>query len=98
MLWIHQFCFRGSFISLAASKWMAKKSMRVQVIETPKNNSERWLLDTVKQQAEQAGIGMPEVGVFDSPQPNAFATGMKKSLDIFVAPDLSEPLIYLYIQ
>ncbi|MEM8843422.1 MAG: protease HtpX [Pseudomonadota bacterium] len=78
------FGFGGSFISLAASKWMAKKSMGVQIIETPKNNTERWLLDTVKTQAEQAGIGMPEVGVFDSPQPNAFATGMKKN-DALVA-------------
>ena len=78
------FGFGGSFISLAASKWMAKKSMRVQVIETPKNNSERWLVETVRHQAEQAGIGMPEVGVFDSPQPNAFATGMKKN-DALVA-------------
>ena len=78
------FGFGGSFISLAASKWMAKKSMRVQVIETPGNNSERWLVETVRRQAEQAGIGMPEVGVFDSPQPNAFATGMKKD-DALVA-------------
>ena len=78
------FGFGGSFISLAASKWMAKKSMRVQVIESPKNSSERWLVETVRRQAEQAGIGMPEVGVFDSPQPNAFATGMKKN-DALVA-------------
>ena len=78
------FGFGGSFISLAASKWMAKKSMRVQVIDTPNNNSERWLVETVRRQAEQAGIGMPEVGVFDSPQPNAFATGMKKN-DALVA-------------
>jgi heat shock protein HtpX len=78
------FGFGGSFISLAASKWMAKKSMRVKVIETPGNNSERWLVETVRRQAEQAGIGMPEVGVFDSPQPNAFATGMKKD-DALVA-------------
>ncbi|MEM7020754.1 MAG: protease HtpX [Pseudomonadota bacterium] len=73
------FGFGGSFISLAASKWMAKKSMGVQIIESPKNNTERWLVETVRRQAEQAGIGMPEVGVFDSPQPNAFATGMKKN-------------------
>lgn len=71
--------FGGSFISLAMSKWMAKKSMGVQIIESPSNASEKWLIDTVRQQAEQAGIGMPEVGVFQSPQPNAFATGMNKN-------------------
>ncbi len=78
------FGFGGSFVSLAISKWMAKKSMGVRVIESPSNDTERWLVDTVRQQAEQAGIGMPEVGVFDSPQPNAFATGMKKN-DALVA-------------
>ena len=71
--------FGGSFISLAISKWMAKKSMGVQIIERPSNSSEQWLVDTVARQAEQAGIGMPEVGIFESPQPNAFATGMKKN-------------------
>lgn len=71
--------FGGSFISLAMSKWMAKKSMRVQIIETASNTNEKWLLETVRRQAEQAGIGMPEVGIFDSPQPNAFATGMNKN-------------------
>lgn len=71
--------FGGSFISLAMSKWMAKKSMGVQIIESPSNASEKWLIDTVRQQAEQADIGMPEVGVFQSPQPNAFATGMNKN-------------------
>ncbi len=78
------FGFGGSFVSLAISKWMAKKSMGVKVIETPSNDAERWLVETVRRQAEQAGIGMPEVGVFDSPQPNAFATGMKKN-DALVA-------------
>lgn len=71
--------FGGSFISLAMSKWMAKKSMGVQIIENPSNASEKWLVDTVRQQAEQAGIGMPEIGIFQSPQPNAFATGMNKN-------------------
>ncbi len=71
--------FGGSFISLAISKWMAKKSMGVQVIDEPSNSSERWLVETVRRQADQAGIGMPEVGVFQSPQPNAFATGMNKN-------------------
>ncbi len=73
------FGFGGSFISLAISKWMAKRSMGVKVIEQPSNSSERWLVETVRRQAEQAGIGMPEVGLFDSQQPNAFATGMKRN-------------------
>lgn len=73
------FGFGGAFISLAISKWMAKRSMGVKVIEQPANRSEQWLLETVGRQAEQAGIGMPEVGVFDSPQPNAFATGMNRN-------------------
>ena len=71
--------FSGSFISLAISKWSAKKGMGVHVIEKPANNDEQWLLDTVKQQAGQAGIGTPEVGVFESPQPNAFATGINRN-------------------
>ncbi len=78
------FGFGGSFISLAISKWMAKKSMGVQIIESPRNASERWLVETVQRQAEQAGIGMPEVGVFNAPQPNAFATGMNRN-DALVA-------------
>lgn len=69
----------GSFISLAMSKWMAKKSMGVQLIENPSNQQEQWLVSTVEMQAREAGIGMPEVGVFNSPQPNAFATGMSKN-------------------
>jgi len=70
--------FGGSFISLALSKFMAKRSMGVQIIEQPRNNTERWLLQTVRAQAEKVGIGMPEVGVFPSPEPNAFATGMRR--------------------
>ena len=66
----------GALISLAMSKAMAKRSMHVQVIETPRNDSERWLFDTVARQAKAAGVEMPEVGIFPSPQPNAFATGM----------------------
>ena len=69
----------GAFISLAMSKWMAKKSMGVQLIETPSNKQEQWLLSTVEMQAREAGINMPEVGIFNSPQPNAFATGMNKN-------------------
>lgn len=71
--------FTGSFISLAISKWMAKRSMGVEIISQPRNNHEKWLLTTVQRQAQQAGIGMPEVGVFNSPAPNAFATGMKRN-------------------
>jgi len=78
------FGFGGSFISLAMSKWIAKRSMGVQIIERPRNETEHWLLETVRRQAEQAGIGMPEVGLFNSAQPNAFATGMKKN-DALVA-------------
>ena len=69
----------GSLISLAISKWMAKRSMGVQLIETPKTQQEQWLLSTVEMQAREANIGMPEVGIFNSPQPNAFATGMNKN-------------------
>jgi heat shock protein HtpX len=71
--------FGGSFISLLISKWMAKMSMGVQVIQQPRNETEQWLVSTVRKQAETAGIGMPEVGVFDSPDPNAFATGANKN-------------------
>jgi len=71
--------FGGSFISLALSKWMVKRSMGVRVITTPANDSERWLTGTVTRLARSAGIGMPEVGLFDSPQPNAFATGMNRN-------------------
>ena len=71
--------FGGSLISLAISKWMAKKSMGVRVIETPSNSQEFWLVETVKKYAADAGIGMPEVGIFDTPEANAFATGMNKN-------------------
>jgi heat shock protein HtpX len=71
--------FGGSLISLAISKWMAKKSMGVRVIETPSNSTEFWLVETVKKYAADAGIGMPEVGIFDTPEANAFATGMNKN-------------------
>ncbi len=69
----------GSFISLALSKWMAKRSVGAQVIETPANASERWLVETVQRMAQQAEIGMPEVAIYDSPAMNAFATGMNKN-------------------
>ena len=72
------FGFGGAFISLAISKWMAKRSMGVQVIERPSTPDEHWLFNTVRVQAEQAGIRMPEIGVFNSPEPNAFATGARR--------------------
>ncbi len=69
----------GSFISLAMSKWSAKRAMGVHVIDRPQNQTEQWLLDVVTRQAQQAGIGMPEVGIFDTPDANAFATGMNRN-------------------
>ncbi len=71
--------FGGSFISLALSKFMAKHSMGVQVIEQPRSQTEQWLVETVRRLSSQAGIGMPEVGVFNAPEPNAFATGMSRN-------------------
>ena len=71
--------FGGSFISLAMSKFLAKRSMGVKIIEQPANSTEQWLVSTVQRQAQQAGIGMPEVGIFDAPEPNAFATGMSRN-------------------
>ncbi|MCX7626954.1 MAG: protease HtpX [Methylophilaceae bacterium] len=68
----------GALISLAMSKWMAKMSVGARVIETPQNATERWLLETVERQALKAGIGMPEVAIYDSPDVNAFATGMNR--------------------
>jgi heat shock protein HtpX len=70
--------FTGSLISLAMSKWTAKRMMGVRVIDKPANASEAWLVGTVQRQAQAAGIGMPEVGVFDSAEPNAFATGARR--------------------
>jgi heat shock protein HtpX len=73
------FGMAGSFVSLLISKWMAKRSMGVQVIDQPQNASEQWLYSTVKELSEKAGIGMPEVGIFNSSAPNAFATGWNKN-------------------
>jgi heat shock protein HtpX len=69
----------GSFISLMMSKWSAKNAMGVYVIERPQNQTERWLVDTVARLAKQANIGMPEVGMFQQPEANAFATGWNKN-------------------
>ncbi len=71
--------FAGSLISLFMSKSMAKMSTRAQVIESPRTEGERWLVDTVRRQSDAAGIGMPEVAIFPSPQPNAFATGANRN-------------------
>ena len=71
--------FAGSFISLAISKWSAKRLTGAKVITNPRNETERWLLNTVKRQAQTAGIGTPEVAVYDSPDINAFATGMNRN-------------------
>lgn len=73
------FGFAGSFISLFISKWVAKKTARVHVIETPRTAEERWLVETVRQLADKANIGMPEVGIFPAQQANAFATGWNKN-------------------
>lgn len=72
------FGFGGALISLAISKWSAKHMMGVQVIAQPRTPKEAWLVNTVQHFAQQAGIGMPEVGVFDSPEMNAFATGARR--------------------
>jgi len=71
--------FAGSFISLAMSKFTAKRMMGVRVIEQPRNATESWLVETVRRQAQSAGIGMPEVGIFDAPDMNAFATGARRN-------------------
>ncbi|HEY8967167.1 MAG TPA: protease HtpX [Candidatus Methylacidiphilales bacterium] len=67
--------FTGSFISLAISKWMAKMAYDIQVIENPQDETEEWLVETVRRQAAKVGVAMPEVGIYDSPEVNAFATG-----------------------
>src|SRR5690554_1987890 len=73
------FGMAGSFVSLLISKWMAKRSMGVQIIDSPQSEGEQWLLQTVKELSDKAGIGMPEVGIFSSPMPNAFATGWNRN-------------------
>ena len=70
--------FGGAFVSLAISKWMAKRMMGVEVITDPRTEPETWLVETVRRLSAQAGIGMPEVGVFQSAAPNAFATGARR--------------------
>ena len=73
------FGMAGSFISLLLSKTMAKRSSGARVIESPRNDTERWIVNIVKMQADQAGIGHPEIAIFESSAPNAFATGANKN-------------------
>lgn len=81
------FGFTGSIVSLLISKWMAKKTMGVQLIENPSNGDERWLLETVADLSQRAGIKMPEVGIFPAQESNAFATGWNRN-DALVAVSL----------
>lgn len=73
------FGFSGSLVSLIISKWMAKRSTGTRIIENPTTEEEIWLLNTVKELSEKAGIGMPEVGIFPAQESNAFATGWNKN-------------------
>ena len=73
------FGFGGSLISLAMSKWTAKRLTGARVIASPSTDAEMWLVQTVRRQAESAGIGMPEVAIYDAPDVNAFATGMRRN-------------------
>jgi heat shock protein HtpX len=73
------FGFGGSFISLAMSKWSAKRMTGAKVITQPSNQVETWLFETVRRQAREAGIDMPEVAIYDAPEPNAFATGARRN-------------------
>ncbi len=84
LLFASVFGFGGSFMSLALSKWTAKRFAGAQVIEMPRNAQEHWLVTTVQRQAKIAGIGMPEVAIYNAPDVNAFATGMSKN-DALVA-------------
>lgn len=79
LLFAAVFGFGGSFMSLAMSKWTAKRFTGAQTIEMPRNAQEHWLVATVQRQAKIAGIGMPEVAIYEAPDVNAFATGMSKN-------------------
>jgi heat shock protein HtpX len=82
LLFAAVFGMGGSFISLAMSKWIAKRATGAQVITDPRTPGEQWLVETVRQQAKAAGIGMPEVAIFPSPEPNAFATGARRDASL----------------
>jgi heat shock protein HtpX len=79
------FGMTGSFVSLLASKWLAKTSTRARVIGQPRDANEAWLLETVARHARAAGIGMPEVAIYDAPEPNAFATGARRDAALVAA-------------
>ena len=79
LIWAALFGFGGAFISLAMSKMQAKMFMGVQVIGQSSDPTEQWLLSVVEHHARNVGVGMPEVGIFNSPEPNAFATGMSRN-------------------
>ena len=79
LLFAAAFGFGGAFISLAISKWMAKRTTGLHLITEPRNEGEAWLLATVKRQSEAAGIAIPEVGIYDAPEINAFATGPSRN-------------------
>ena len=72
----------GSFISLAISKWIALRTTGARIIETPRTSAEQWLVETVRRQAQAADIGMPAVAIYDSPDPNAFATGARRNASL----------------
>ncbi len=72
----------GAFVSLAISKWTALRMTGAQVITEPRSEDERWLVETVRRQARSAGIGMPQVAIYDAPEPNAFATGMRRDASL----------------
>ncbi len=76
------FGFGGAFVSLLMSKWMALKLVGGEVIQTPRNEVERWLINTVKRQSEQVGIKMPEVALYPAPDMNAFATGARRDASL----------------
>jgi heat shock protein HtpX len=76
------FGFGGAFVSLLMSKWMALRSVGGEVIEQPRNETERWLMDTVGRQAQQAGIAMPQVAIYHAPDINAFATGARRDASL----------------
>jgi heat shock protein HtpX len=92
------FGFGGALISLALSKWTAKAMMGVRVIDAPQSESERWLVDTVARLAEQARIGMPQVGIFEAEEMNAFATGARRNAALVAVStglvrDMSRPQV-----
>ncbi|MFT6430079.1 MAG: heat shock protein HtpX [Halopseudomonas sp.] len=87
LIFCAMFGFGGAFISLFLSKWMAKRSTGARVIEKPQSRQEQWLIDTVASLAKQANIGMPEVAIFPSRAPNAFATGWNRNAALVAVSD-----------